>query len=55
MLSKPVRYYGLGMDAFGTDALVSRMRWKTDVMMAWALSKNGLTEQFEKIYKNGAR
>ena len=36
MLSKHERYYGLDMDAFGTDALVSRMRRKTDVMMAWA-------------------
>ena len=55
MLSKHERYYGLGMDAFGTDALVSRMRWKTDVMMAWAWSKNGLTKQYGKICKNGAR
>ena len=44
MLSKHERYYGLGMDAFGTDALVSRMRWKTDVMTVWVWSKNGLTE-----------
>ena len=39
MLSKHERYYGLGMDG---DALVGRMRWKTDVMMAWAWSKKGL-------------
>ena len=44
MLSKHERYHGLGMDALGTDALVSGMRWKTDVMMAWAWSKNGPTE-----------
>ena len=46
MLSKHERYYGLGMDAFGTDALVSRMRWKTVVMTVWVWSKNGLTEQY---------
>ena len=33
MLLEHERYYGLGTDALGTDALVNRVLSKTDVIM----------------------
>ena len=38
MLLEHERYYDF-TDALGTDAPVSRMRLKTDVMMVWAWAK----------------
>ena len=39
MFLEQERCYALGTEALGTDALVSRMRSKTEVITAWAWPK----------------
>ena len=39
MFLEQERCYGLGIEAVGTDALVSRMRSKTEVITAWVGAK----------------
>ena len=53
MLSKHERYYGLG--AGSTDALVGRMRSKTDVIMARAWAKPSQEQTDRAAYQIGAR